>query len=153
MGLSRLNQTSLEALRGLFSSLEIPAIDSIAGTYRGSFAGPRWTRVAVRPALWLTGLGRWWGKELSGKGTAINLIRKGENLTTRFPMKVIRRKSFIDGRNGLLLYYLPNHPILWLLVEDEIRCFDEHTLLGMTHSRIPIVGRLVLPFILKEQTS
>lgn len=153
MDISRLNQTSLEALRGLFSSLEIPAIDSIAGTYRGSFAGPRWTRAAVRPALWLTGLGRWWGKELSGQGTAINLIRNGENLTTRFPMKVIQGKSFIDGRDGLMLYYLPNHPILWLLVEDEIRRLDQNTLLGMTHSRIPIVGRLVLPFILKEQTS
>jgi hypothetical protein len=153
MGLSQLNQTSLGTLRGLFSSLEIPAIDSIAGTYRGSFAGPRWTRVAIRPALWLTGLGRWWGKELSSQGTAINLIRKGGNLTTRFPMKIIRGKSFIDGRDGLLLYYLPNHPILWLLVEDEIRRLDQNTLLGMTHSRIPILGRLVLPFILKKQTS
>jgi hypothetical protein len=153
MGLSRLNQTSLEALRGLFSSLEIPAIDSIAGTYRGSFTGPRWTRVAVRPALWLTGLGRWWGKELSGQGTAINLIRKEDDLTTRFPMKITRGKSFIDGRDGLLMYYLPNHPILWLLVEDEIRRLDQNTLLGMTHARIPIVGRLVLPFILKKQTS
>ncbi len=153
MGLSRLNQISLGALRNLFSSLEIPAIDSIAGTYRGSFAGPHWTRAAVRPALWMTGLGRWWGKELSSQGTAINLIRKGENLTTRFPMKIILGKSFIDGRDGLLLYYLPNHPILWLLVEDEIRRLDQNTLLGMTHSRIPIVGRLVLPFVLKKQKS
>ena len=153
MGVSRLDTTSLGALRALFSSLEIPAIDSIAGTYRGSFAGPRWTRVAVRPALWLTGLGRWWGKELSGQGTAINLIRRGEDLSTRFPMKIIQGKSFIDGRDGLLLYYLPNHPILWLLVEDEIRRLGQDTLLGMTHARIPILGRLVLPFILKKQTS
>ena len=153
MDISRLNQSSLEALRGLFSSLEIPAIDSIAGTYRGSFAGPRLTRVAVRPALWVTGLGKWWGKELSNQGTAINLIRSGKDLSTRFPMKILQGKSFIDGRDGLLMYYLPNHPILWLLVEDEIRRLDQDILLGMTHARIPIVGRLVLPFVLKKQTS
>jgi hypothetical protein len=153
MDFSRLNQTSLGALRGLFSSLEIPAMDSIAGTYRGLFAGPRWTRVAVRPALWVTGLGRWWGKQLSSQGTAINLVRRGEDLSTRFPMKIIQGKSFIDGRDGLLMYYLPNHPILWLLVEDEIRRLDENTLLGMTHARIPVLGRLVLPFILKKQKS
>ena len=151
MDISRLNQTSLGALHGLFSSLEIPAIDSLAGTYRGSFAGPCWTRVAVRPALWVTGLGRWWGKELSNQGTAINLIRSGKDLSTRFPMKILQGKSFIDGRDGLLMYYLPNHPILWLLVEDEIRRLDQDTLLGMTHARIPVLGRLVLPFVLKKQ--
>ena len=153
MDLSRLNQTSLSALRGLFSSLEIPAMDSIAGIYRGSFAGPRWTRMVVRPALWVTGLGRWWGKKLSSQGTAINLVRRGESLSTRFPMKIIQGKSFIDRRDGLLMYYLPNHPILWLLVEDEIRRLDENTLLGMTHARFPVLGRLVLPFILKNQKS
>jgi hypothetical protein len=153
MDISRLNQTSLGALHGLFSSLEIPAIDSIAGTYRGSFTGPRWTRVAVRPALWVTGLGRWCGKELSSQGTAINLVRRGENLSTRFPMKILQGKSFIDGRDGLLMYYLPNHPILWLLVEDEIRRLDQDTLLGMTHARIPVLDRLVLPFVLKKQKS
>ena len=151
MDISRLNQTSLEALRGLFSSVEIPAMDSIAGIYCGSFTGPRWTRVAVRPALWVTGLGRWWGKELSNQGTAINLIRSGKDLSTRFPMKILQGKSFIDGRDGLLMYYLPNHPILWLLVEDEIRRLDQDTLLGMTHARIPVLGRLVLPFVLKKQ--
>lgn len=153
MQLSQLNQIPLREIRKLFSSLQIPEVQSIAGKYRGAFVGPAWVRTSVKPALWITGLGGWWGKELYENGTGINILFRDGKFTTRFRMKFLQARSAVDSRDGLAMHYLQDNLLLWFFIVDEIRHLDESMLLGMTRPRIPRLRWFALPFVLQKQDS
>jgi hypothetical protein len=151
MQTSQLNQYPLRRFRDLFASLIVPEADSIRGKYQAAFVGPAWLRTSAAPALALSGLGGWWGKEFHEDGTAINIVLRAGKFSTRFPMKFVSAMSFIDGRDGLALHYQPGNPFPWMYVVDEIRRMDESTLLGMTIANVRGLRGMAFPFILQKQ--
>lgn len=149
--IAELNQYPLLKFRDLFASLRIPEADSIRGTYRAAFVGPGWLRSAAGPALQVSGLGGWWGKEFHDDGTAINIVLRAGNFSTRFPMRFVRAGSFIDGKEGLALHYQPGNPFPWPFVVDEVRQMEGSALLGMTIANVRGLRGLAFPFILQKQ--
>ena len=145
------NSLSLKQFRDLFASLPAPEIDSLRGVYRAAFVGPGWLRASASPSLALTGLGGWWGKEFSADGAAVNIILRAGKFSTRFPMKLVAAKSFIDGRDGLALHYQAGNPFPWTHIVDELRRVNETTLLGMTIADVSGLRGLAFPFILQFQ--
>jgi hypothetical protein len=145
------NSLSLPQFHNLFTSLPVPVTDSIRGMYRAAFVGPAWLRTSANPALALSGLGGWWGKEFSADGTAINIILHAGKFSTRFSMKLVNAKSFIDGKDGLALHYQAGSPFPWPHIVDELRRIDETTLLGMTLANVNGLRGLAFPFILQFQ--
>lgn len=142
---------SLLQFRDLFASLQVPQADSLSGRYRGAFVGPAWVRFLVQPALKITGLGGWWGKDVFEDGTAINIVLRDGRFSTRFPMVFVQEKSHLDHRDGLALHYQKGNPFPWMFIVDEIRRVDEDTLLGMTRPGIPGLRWFALPFTLEKQ--
>lgn len=147
------NAFSIKDFRILFHTLPVPEASSIRGTYRASFVGPAWLRASATPALAITGLGGWWGKEFHGDGTAINIVLRAGKFSTRFPMEFVKDRSFIDHKDGLALHYQRGSPFPWMYVVDEIRRVDENTLLGMTIPNVNGLRNLAFPFILQKNSS
>jgi hypothetical protein len=145
------NALSLKQFRDLFVSLPVPELASIRGVYRAAFVGPAWLRTSAGPALALSGLGGWWGKEFSADGTAVNIVLRAGNFSTRFPMKLVNAKSFIDGRDGLAVHYQPGNPFPWMYIVDELRQMKADTLLGMTLANVNGLRNLAFPFTLQYQ--
>ena len=146
-----LNSLSLKQFRNLFVSLPVPDMTSIRGVYRATFVGPSWLRTSAGPALALSGLGGWWGKEFSTDGTAINIVLRTGKFFTRFPMKLVTVQSFIDGKDGLALHYQPGNPFPWMYVVDELRQINDDTLLGMTLANVSGLRNMAFPFTLQFQ--
>jgi len=145
------NTLSLKQFRNLFISLPVPEVVSIHGVYRAAFVGPGWLRASSGPALVASGLGGWWGKEFSADGTAFNIVLRAGKFSTRFPMKLVQTRSFIDEKEGLALHYQPGNPFPWMYIIDELRRIDERTLLGMTLANVNGLRKLAFPFTLKFQ--
>ncbi len=150
MQLDELNNLPFSQFRSLFSGLAIPASASLAGSYQAAFVGPAWLRASAAPALALSGLGGWWGKEFSLDGTAINIVLRSGSFSTRFSMKMVQTRSFIDQKMGLALHYQDGSPFPWMFVVDEIRRLDQTSLLGMTIANLRGLRSLAFPFILKK---
>lgn len=146
-----LNILSLKQFRDLFVSLPIPQPTSIRGVYRAAFVGPGWLRSSAGPALALSGLGGWWGKEFSTDGTAINIVLRAGKFSTRFPMKLVSATSFIDSKEGLALHYQSGNPFPWMYVVDELRQMNDGSLLGMTIANVNGLRDLAFPFTLQHQ--
>ena len=144
------NRLSLAEFREYFSDLSIPNLASLPGKYRAAFVGPAWLRKSAGPALALSGLGGWWGKEIYTDGTAINIVLRAGTYSQCFKMKFFQEKSFIDGRESLSLHYEPGSPFPWMYVVDEIRLVDGQTLLGMTLANLRGLRDLAFPFILEK---
>lgn len=149
MQIADLNQMKLKSFRELFTSLVVPEVNSLRGTYRASFVGPAWLRTSANPALVVSGLGGWWGKEFHDDGTAINIVLRTGKFSMRFPMKFVKARSFIDNKEGLALHYQQGNPFPWMYVVDELRRLDETTFLGMTLANVNGLRGLAFPFILK----
>lgn len=145
-----LNRMYLKQFKDMFKSLRIPIPEEIRGKYRAAFVGPAWLRRSAAPALAITGLGGWWGKEFFNDGTAINIIFHAGNFSTRFPMKFVQAQSFIDNKGGLALHYQKGNPFPWMHVVDEIRRIDDSTLLGMTIANVRGLRGMAFPFILQK---
>jgi hypothetical protein len=144
-----LNILSLSQFRLIFKSLSAPAVDSLPGKYRAAFVGPAWLRASAGPALAVSGLGGWWGKEFYANGTAINIVLRAGSYGTRFPMKFVQARSFIDQKDGLALQYQHGNPFPWMYIVDELRRIDAERLLGMTIANLPGLRGLAFPFILQ----
>ena len=114
MQISQLNQTPLAKFRDLFAGLKIPDASSIRGKYRASFVGPAWLRTSAAPALSLSGLGGWLGKEFREDGTAINIVLRAGVFSTRFPVIFVRARACIDGREGLALPHQAGNLFPWV---------------------------------------
>ena len=143
-----LNNQSLASFRILYQSLPSPSADSLAGTHKSEFVGPRWLRRIAGPGLFPLGLGGWWGKKFDSQGQGMNIVRRrGEQLMI-MPVKLREMASLIDGMLTLAITYEPGSRLPWPWVIDEVRRLDEETLLGMTMvSRRPF-NRIALPFLL-----
>ena len=150
MQIAELDQMNLKSFRELFTSLVIPEASSLRGVYRASFVGPAWLRSSAGPALVISGLGGWWGKEFHDDGTAVNIVLRAGKFSTRFPMKFVKATSFIDRKDGLMLQYQQGNPFPWMYVVDEIRQIDEMTILGMTLANVNGLRGLAFPFILQS---
>ena len=146
-----INSLSLQQFRKLFVSLPVPNPESIHGVYRAAFVGPVWLRTSAGPALALSGLGGWWGKEFSADGTAVNIVLRAGKFSTRFPMKLVQAKSFIDGREGLAVHYQAGNPFPWMYIVDELRQMDDGVLLGMTLANVNGLHNFAFPFTLQFQ--
>ncbi len=144
------NRMSLVEFREFFGSLAAPTPASLLGAYRAAFVGPGWVRFMAGPALALTGLGGWWGKEFLADGTAVNLVVSDGKLVRRFPMELINAPSLIDRKPGLSLRYRTGSPFPWMFVVDELRRVDSSTLLGMTLVDVRGLRSTAFPFILKK---
>ena len=151
MEISELNRYPLHKFRELFSASHSPERTSIYGRYRAAFVGPGWLRKAAGPALVVSGLGGWWGKEFYQDGTAMNIVTRAGEFSMRFPMRFMNARSFIDGKDGLALHYQPGNPFPWPFVVDEIRQLDASTLLGMTMADVRGLRGLAFPFILQPR--
>lgn len=145
------NSLSLKQFNTLFTSLPVPERDSIHGVYRAAFVGPGWLRASAGPALALSGLGGWWGKEFSGDGTAVNIVLRAGKFSTCFPMQLVAARSFLDGRDGLAVHYQAGNPFPWMHIVDELRRIDATTLLGMTLANINGLRGQAFPFTLQYQ--
>jgi len=145
------NSLTLKQFRNLFIALPVPESASIRGIYRASFVGPSWLRTSAKPALALSGLGGWWGKEFHTDGTAVNIVLRAGSLSTHFPMKLVKTESFIDGKKGLALHYQAGNPFPWMYIVDELRHIDDTNLLGMTIANLKGLRQLSFPFILQYQ--
>ena len=145
------NSLSLKKFRDLFVSLPVPDMTSIRGVYRAAFVGPGWLRTSAGPALVLSGLGGWWGKEFRADGTAINIVLRAGKFSTRFPMKLMPYRSFIDGKDGLAVHYQAGNPFPWMYIVDELRQMDDGVLLGMTIANVNGLRNLAFPFTLQFQ--
>jgi hypothetical protein len=145
------NSLSIKDFRNLFQTLLVPEASSIRGTYQASFVGPAWLRASAGPALAISGLDGWWGKEFHDDGTAINIVLRAGKYSTRFPMKFTQARSFIDHKGGLALHYQQGNPFPWMYVVDELRRIDDTTILGMTIANVNGLRGLAFPFILQKQ--
>lgn len=150
MQIAEFNHMSLKKFREYFASLVVPDPTSLHGTYSAEFVGPSWLRTFAAPALVVTGLGGWWGKEFHDNGTAINIVLRAGKFSTCFPMKFVKAQSFIDHNDGLALHYQPSNPFPWMYVVDELRRIDETTILGMTIPNVGGLRGLAFPFILQK---
>jgi hypothetical protein len=149
---TQLNQLSLADIRDLFRTLDAPSPDSLSGLYRGAFVGPGWLRSSAGPLLTITGLGGWWGKEVSpDAGRAVNLVRRQGEYQRIFPMYFVQQLSFLDGKPGLVLRYQKDNPFPWPIIVDELRRLDAETMLCMTLVDLPTLRRQTFPFILQSQ--
>jgi len=147
---AELNRMPLGYFRELFASLPVPAADELRCTYRAAFFGPGWLRASAGPALVITGLGGWWGKQFHVDGTAVNIVLRAGKYTARFGMRLTPARSFVDGKDGLSLRYQDGNPFPWPYVVDELRRLDAGALLGMTIADAGFLRRLAFPFILQQ---
>lgn len=149
--MDRLNRMKMKNFRSLFSELTIPEKDTLDGFYKGFFVGPGWLRKMAGPLLVITGLGGWWGKKFNGDDTAINLVKKEEQLKPKFPMHLVDTPSLIDGNPGLTLHYDKENPFPWPFIVDELRQLEPGIYLGMTYIRLKPLFLISLPFLLQYQ--
>jgi hypothetical protein len=147
----QLNRLSLFDFRGLFASLEPPKTGALQGLFRGSFVGPGWVRRLAGPLLVITGLGGWWGKDFDPHGNAINLVWRKGQIERRFPMTLVEQVSYIDHKSSLALRYAASNPFPWPLIVDELRSINQELVLGMTLTRLGLLQRLALPFVLQPR--
>lgn len=141
---------SLHDYRALYSSLEVPDPVSVNGPYRAEFIGPRFLVHAVPKFLPLGGLPGWYGKVFKQDNQAINLLRKRNDIVEAVPMVREVRASGFDDKPALVLTYDKRAPLMLRLLVDEFRSLDADTLLGLTIVDLPLMRKLVLPFLLRR---
>lgn len=117
------------------------------GLYDGYVVGPAWFRVLFRRLMDVGGLRGWAGKQFDLEGNGGNLCRRGSAVKKVARMYVAGVvKSEIDGQETLILRYRGNSPLGF--IQDEIRRFDENTVLGMTYLDVGPGRRTPMPFAL-----
>jgi hypothetical protein len=138
---------SIGSLRRAFESMEPPDPGTLTGTYRGEYVGPGWFRRLAGPALGLTALRGWWGKDFSA-GHCENLVSRGGTIERVLPVDVVRAVSLLDGKMGISLPYSPDSAWPYRWVVDELRQTPTGSLLGMVVPARRWLPRLALPFML-----
>jgi hypothetical protein len=142
---------SITKLRSLFSSLPPIDVHELDTVYRAELIGPLWLRRSAGPALSLTGLRGWWGKDFSQNNIAYNLINTADGIKPKLQMEMRMAPSPFDGTTTTLLTYPLAAPIPWRYVSDELRRLDETRILAMTFVNRPLFYRIAFPFILCRQ--
>lgn len=148
---SKLTETSFSALTRLFSALPAVDEDLAVGDYQAEFLGPWWFRNSAGIGVGLVGLPCWKGKQIQGKGRAVNLLGKIGALKPAVPMNVAVQVSRIDGNAALVLTYPSGSPFLLGYFIDELRHLDENTIMAITIVNLPLIRNLPMPFLLHRQ--
>ena len=139
---------SIRALRQAFESMEPPNPEALVGTYRGEYVGPAWLRRLAGPALALTALRGWWGKEFPSPGHCDNLVSRRGTIARTLPVDVVQAISLLDGRMGITLPYSSGSPRPYRWVVDELRLAPAGSLLGMVVPARRWLPRFAVPFML-----
>lgn len=134
--------------RDRFASLAPPERDSLSGRFQGQWVGPVWFRYGARLLLAVLGMRGWWGKEFDARGRGVNLVRRGKSLRPSVPIVLRKGRSQVDGRRGLQVEYPRECAWHWRLFVDELRWWDDETVLAMSHLKLPLLRRWPLPFVL-----
>lgn len=145
----------LGELKDLFRTLPAPEAALRRGFFRASFIGPAFIRLTARPTLEITGLPGWQGKSFLDADNATNVLVKDGVTVQHLAMRVTPVTSYVDGKPGLALTYPAQHgrpaPAPWRWVRDEIRRFDENTLLAFTFVDLPLLRHIGFPFLLVRE--
>lgn len=144
------NRLSLKEFRSLFQSLQVPDPATLSGRWRAEFVGPAWLRASAGPALALSGLAGWWGKDIFPNGSAVNILLHNGNFSTRFEMYFLSEPSRIDGQPGLSIRYAQGNPFPWMFIVDELRRVNAATLLGLTIADVSGFRGMAFPFLLTK---
>lgn len=146
---------SLSELRTAFRSARPPALSALVGDFHGSVIGPAWMRRSAPLLFRLTGMGAWCGKRFdapeSGEELLFgeNRIRRNGKRVSSVPMRARIGASRVDHRPALIVTYFPEAPWPWRGVTDELRPYDDTTLVGLTFG-IPGTPRGGAAFTLRE---
>lgn len=140
----------LQWYRDRFASLAPPARDSLSGRFQGQLVGPAWFRYGAKALLAVLGMRGWWGKEFGAEGRGVNLVRRGKDLRPAVPLVLREGRSHVDGRQGVQVEYPPECSWHWRLFVDELRWWDDETVLAMSHVELPWLRRVTLPFVLRR---
>ena len=139
---------SSRTLPRAFESLEPPDLDTLVGTNRAEYVGPAWLRRLAGPALGLTVLRGWWGKDFPSPGHCDNLVSRGRTIERVLPVDVVQAVSLLDGKKSLTLAYSSGSPRPYRWVVDELRLTPSGSLLGMVVPARRWLPRFALPFML-----
>jgi len=149
--ISELNSLSLSKIGKLFYTLSPIDVSELNALYRAEFIGPLWLRITAGPALSLTGLRGWWGKEFVESTIAYNLVATDSGRIPKLQMAIGMAPSPFDGKRTVQLTYSFDAPIPWRYVTDELRWLDERRILAMTYVNRPLFYRIAFPFLLSQQ--
>jgi hypothetical protein len=144
----------VSALRRAFRETPEPELSALEGRHEAKFAG--WIRVGGPPAMGLTGMLGWWGKQFRwppGGGDSLegeNLVRRRGEIMESIPMTAEIAPSRVDGRATILIRYPPDARWPHHRVNDELRPLDEETLLGLSFG-LPLSPEGGAPFILHRR--
>jgi hypothetical protein len=150
-----LHRASLRELNALFRTLPAPDEDARRGFFRAEFVGPAFIRLTARPTLEVTGLPGWQGKKFLNAQDATNVLKRGNTTVEHLAMRVTPVTSYVDGKPGLALTYPAQNgkpaPVPWRWVRDEIRQFDDDTILAFTFVDLPLLRHVGFPFLLVRE--
>lgn len=143
--------TGLRALYERFSSLRPPQESELRGDFDLVLIGPRWLRALAPSLLALARFGGFSGKRILSPAEGVNLFGRGAARAAKFPMRIERRASLIDGIDGVQLRYRRGEvPFPWPLISDELRVLDAETWLCMMVVELPLLRRIPAPFLLRR---
>lgn len=149
------HEASIGQLKTLFSSLPPAPPSQRHGFFRATFIGPAFIRLAARPSLEVSGLPGWQGKKFLTDEHATNVLQKGATTVEHLAMRVTNVTSMLDGQPGVALTYPAEAgrpaPIPWRWVRDELRRFDDETILAVTVVDLPILRHFAFPFLLERE--
>ncbi|MCG8633507.1 MAG: hypothetical protein MI863_06740 [Desulfobacterales bacterium] len=137
--------------RQSFETLESPPSHRMAGKYTAEVPGPWWYRWTFKPAMALTALRGWTGKEIFDNRTGINLVKRRGGIIKVLPMAIKKQAARIDGQPARVIVYGEDAPFPWCRATDELRELEEGRLLGMTIFDLPLVRHIAFPFILNRK--
>ena len=141
---------SLRTYRRIFRQLPPITSEAFQGDYEGLVVGPPLFQRFFRRLMKQGGLPGWKGKEFHD-GQGINVLERNGEVRKRARMYVTGTvNSIIDGRPTLALGYR-KYPLA--VIRDEIRAYDERTVLGMTYVNWGPFRKLAMPFALRRRTS
>jgi hypothetical protein len=148
----RPEEHSHSELRGRFGQLPAPDLGAVAGRHAGTFPRPRAYELACLYGMAATGLAGWRGKRFDAPAAGasevhgVNLVRDGEAK----PMVARIAASLTDGRPALVCTYRPQEALPYRRIRDELRPWDERTLLGLAFLDLAGLRRIGFPFVLRR---
>jgi hypothetical protein len=132
----------------IFRKCEPITQDEFQGDYQGLIVGPFLFRKLFASMLTWGGLGGWTGKQFTG-GEGVNIVeRNGEKKKVARMRVTGTTASVLDGKPTLTLGYYKK-PLAF--IQDEIRKYDAHTVIGLTYVNAAPLRWFPLPFALRRK--